>query len=446
MRVFTLSSCLFVLLLSVPASDSFGQAPGSTPQGEMLRGEGIYLRGLGSWELNNAKAMQLNAETMKKIADWNQQYFDGLKREWNERQARQNADFQKREKAERQRQERLRTNPTSDDVTRGDALNALLIDLANPAIQESSWRGTRVPLPPDLSPRSLAFRFAEKAGVRGSQALKGDIIALGRLDMAGHWPGYLPEDKIGPERKAYEAAYKKLSEACEKGEPIIDLALVLDKEIARLKSRAAVAIPADKGYRTAAAQYVAGLVEAARAFQAETMDFASDYIADSHRHKAETVGDLLAFMRKYRLYFAPADKNPDTIATYDALYRLLRQQAQALDLKPGQGLTGPAIPADAFQTGSVWVSDRDHVLTVLERRNDRFKARFEIGGRSEIIREVTGTIGGNEIKWLARDVIAVRGGQGGDNFGAIHGEEISISWSVNGGKLNQGPILKLKRR
>ena len=58
---------LLILLSSAISAESFGQAPGSTPQGDFLRGEGIYLQGLGSWELNNAKAMQLNYETMKKI-------------------------------------------------------------------------------------------------------------------------------------------------------------------------------------------------------------------------------------------------------------------------------------------------------------------------------------------------------------------------------------------
>lgn len=39
-----------------------------------------------------------------------------------------------------EKEARVRTNPTDEDVVSGDALNALLIDLSDPTIGPSSWR------------------------------------------------------------------------------------------------------------------------------------------------------------------------------------------------------------------------------------------------------------------------------------------------------------------
>ena len=81
-----------------------------------------------------------------------------------------------------EREGRLRSNPTSDEVIKGDALNALLVDLSDPSISTSSWRVAQVPLPADLAIPSLVFRFAPKPDAKNSQALGRGVIALARLD------------------------------------------------------------------------------------------------------------------------------------------------------------------------------------------------------------------------------------------------------------------------
>ena len=57
-------------------------------------------------------------------------------------------------------------------------------------------------------------------------------------------------------------------------------------------------------------QFVDNLERATRIFDATTYDYARDIISDTQKHEAHTVGELLAFMRKYRLLFANGDKNP----------------------------------------------------------------------------------------------------------------------------------------
>ncbi len=85
--------------------------------------------------------------------------------------------------------------------------------------------------------------------------------------------------------------------------------------------------------------------------------------------------------------------------------------------------------ADAIQPGSIWRDD-DKTLTILERKGDTYRARFETG--SKIVREVGGPVKGNTISWLAKDVHAISGNQGGDNFGTINGDKIAFVYGKDG--------------
>jgi hypothetical protein len=134
--------------------------PGLTVAGDRLRGEGVYLQGLGWYELNAARARERDAETEKMLYDWNWQLYNDYMRERDAEIGRKaNLTKAQADAAQRQHDERelrLRTNPTDDDIRRGDALNAMLADLSDPSIAESSWRLAQVPLPDDLSIKNLS--------------------------------------------------------------------------------------------------------------------------------------------------------------------------------------------------------------------------------------------------------------------------------------------------
>jgi hypothetical protein len=93
-----------------------------------------------------------------------------------------------------------------------------------------------------------------------------------------------------------------------------------------------------------------------------------------------------------------------------------------------------AVPADLIKAGQVW-TDLDPAIgrkfTVLERKGERFTARFETKG---YLREVTGTVKDDQLFWLAQDVKALRGNPGGDNYGTIRGDEMDFHWGDPGGK------------
>src|SRR5262245_58782358 len=80
-----------------------------------------------------------------------------------------------------------------------------------------------------------------------------------------------------------------------------------------------------------------------------------------------------------------------------------------------------ATPADRWPVDSVWVNeDMKLRLTILERKGESFRAKLVAGDAIE--RTFTGTIKGNKVAWLAKDVQATKGGQGHDNTGIINGD------------------------
>jgi len=326
---------LIVLLISgiLAARSVKGQdvvLPGSTVQGDILRGQGQYLKGMAWYELNAARARELDVKTARELDQWNWEIYEAYQREIAAAAARRRsvrnellADA-KRRLAERE--QRLRSKPTVDDVQSGDALNALLLDLSDPTISESAWRYAKVSLPDTLSIPRLIFQFAPRRGDRTSQSLTKSLIALGRLDVADRWPVYLAIDELSWERQAYEKAYGKIMAQSLEGKLTLGAILEFDKAVEALDVKARAAVPKARNFRAAAVQAMDGMKKASGMFDASTIGFAQEMIADTHNHRAQTVGELLAFMRKYRLLFASADKRPEDAEQYLRLYRLLRQQ------------------------------------------------------------------------------------------------------------------------
>jgi uncharacterized protein (TIGR03067 family) len=355
----TTIACLFAVgVLTVRGQDVV--FPGSTIEGDVLRGQGQFLKGAAWYELNKAQADALNAKTM--IA-WNRELSRVYAEEeatLNEAEARKKAGARARkEEVKRkvaEREDRLRTKPTSDDIIKGDALNALLVDLSDPAIGESSWRGAKVALPNELSIRSLVFQFAPKRGDKTSKTLSAGVIALSRLDVEGRWPVFLRSEKLAPEREAYDKAYGNVRDKSLASSLDLESVLELDNAVEALKAKVASAVPAKRNFQSEASHFVADMKQATRMFDANTIGFAQEMLADTQRHEAHTVGELLAFMRKYRLLFANADKTPTAGQNYGQLFHLMGEQSKKLDLKRESGPKhGVDLAQDEYErTSGTW--------------------------------------------------------------------------------------------
>ena len=139
-KVIVCMSIMAAVFLTVLSRSDPAHGQGATVQGDILRGEGAFLRGMGWYELNDARAASINADTMIKIEKWNKEIYDTYMREHAGHMAAQKRLTDKSAKlAERKRAEReqkLRTSPDPGDIQKGEAMNALLVDLS-PGLRSS---------------------------------------------------------------------------------------------------------------------------------------------------------------------------------------------------------------------------------------------------------------------------------------------------------------------
>lgn len=375
----TLVLCLAVVAMT-QAQDRVG--PGSTVQGDILRGQGQFLKGAAWYEVGSAQANVLNTKAAIEWEKWNQQLYRDYMRERAAREENDRRAYDAHEAAARkayeEREARLRTNPKPEEIANGDALNALLADLSDPSISLSSWRLAQVPLPPDLAIPSLVFRFAPRPGT--SQTLGKGVIALARLDTAKGkpWGTVLSMQALAPERKAYELAYTKVRDQCLQGNLALDAPIALAGAIATLRAKVVKTVPNENGYRTAAMRDVDNLGEAAKIFHADTIDYAREMIADTQRHEAKTVGELLAFMRKYRLLFASSEKTLGGPEMYGRLYALMREQKDKLGLK---GNVKSDLAAESHQLKAPKGDRQGEVISLLKSVNDDLGSIELVGGQ-----------------------------------------------------------------
>lgn len=310
-------------------------AVAQTAAGDLARGQGAYLRGLGSYNLNTAQANSINVDAMIK---WKK---DLRKIQAENRVLEASRGAGKKLKIEEVRQQQLererqlRLDPSPRDVEKGDALNVLVYDLTDPDIKSTDWSSKTVPLPPGISVKDLIFRFTPQRGAPTSTAaLSQGVIALSRLDIKGKWPIFMAVPALDAEKSAYEDAYGKVRDQllADQFEP--KTVIAMDRTLDALKAKVMKAVPAERDYRAQALKFVDDLKDSTRLFDAGTVDYAKDILNDTQDHDATTVAELVSFMLKYRLQFATAERSSTARELYPKLYVALRQQAKDLGIKP----------------------------------------------------------------------------------------------------------------
>ncbi len=323
--------------------------PGSTPQGDFLRGQGQFLKGMAWYEVGSAQSRAIDTQTMiiwnRAVQESYNQYLIERAQHNAGRLALRNARQQAAAKMLADTQRRWRLSPTTDDIRSGLALNALASDLADPSISASSWRVATVALPQDFSLPAMAFKITSAPG-KGSK-LQQSTVAVQRMTVGEAWPLPFRRPELAAQCEAYKNAIRNVVGKCEKGTPLVSKDFEqLREAVDALKVKAPQVVPTRDGLRTQAQQFVRQLDDATKIFADQ--EFAEELIFDMQKHEATTVAELMAFMRKYRLLFAEADRRPDCLQLYDALYPMLREQKKKLglaDLPPGGfGLQGSERP------------------------------------------------------------------------------------------------------
>ncbi|HTN73965.1 MAG TPA: hypothetical protein VL096_01915, partial [Pirellulaceae bacterium] len=324
--------------------------------GDELRGAGAYMNGLGWYNLNTAKATSINVDS---VIRWKAD-LRKIQAERRLLQAKDKSD--KKAKVEEikqallRREYELRTNPDASDVYKGDALDVLLYDLTDPSLSLGVWQASPVELPEGMSVKELIFQFTPlSAHSTTSSALGRGVIALSRLDIEGKWPTALRGEELKDERAAFEQAYKTVRDDVVAGKLDLRSLSQLDNSLDDLKGKVNEVLPAERGFRIEGIRFVEGLRSATRMFDATTVDYAKEILIDTQDHDAKTVGELVAFMSKYRLQFASAEKYPAQRELYAKLYQAMRTQTEKFGLVPDKDA---AVPEDAWgsvaKAGRTW--------------------------------------------------------------------------------------------
>ncbi|HWB14106.1 MAG TPA: hypothetical protein VG826_33075 [Pirellulales bacterium] len=349
-----------------------------------MKGWGAFLRGAGSFNLNTAKAAQINSDALMR---WKQDVrAAAAEQRWLQAQREAGARQQIEEARYRlaMREYQLRVNPTPADIQNGLALNLLVDDLMDPDILTSDWVTKAVPLPEGMSVKDLIFGFVPASGAsKASKKLSRGVIALSRLDVKGEkWPTVLKDHALDAERAAYEAAYAKLRDELVSDTFDHKTLIAFDKSLSALAEKVKTAIPNTRGFRGEAQKYVTELRAATRMFDAETVDYAKEILIDTQNQDAHTVTELVSFMLKYRLRFETAERSPISRVAYDQVYKAMRQQADVFGIKPPDP---PAAPG-ANDRFPVKIPDTDRarssidLLKLVDPARDTVKGQWQLEG------------------------------------------------------------------
>ena len=296
-------------------------APGSTPEGDYLRGGGVFLRGAGIYNYYTAAGNSINADTMIRV---NEYIYQSIKHE-NAEQARHRAEARSRRLARYNTiRDRVENDPNQNDVLKGDALNALFGQLVGPRFHPSSYRANSFQLDADVVQKIPFFHGPHQA-----------TIAMSRISPAGKWPIALRGAEFARERRNYERALDAVLEMQLDRKTSRESLAVLNTALRDLFERLDQVIPPEKDtLYLEAKNYLRRLDVSREMMKKKDIEM---IIGEIDRYSGTTVHDLMVFMQKYNLRFAIPEIG-DERAAYPKLYAAMRQQLDELnDALKGDG-------------------------------------------------------------------------------------------------------------
>jgi hypothetical protein len=317
---------------------------GSTVQGDILRGEGVFLNGLGNYYVDTAVAGSINADTWMRVNT----FLANAIRESNlEKAGHKKAMLNLRIKTHKENLERIRNNPELLDLHKGDALNALLIPLLKPGVADSAYRFATVAVPGEAI-RQIPFKIGKEAAT----------FSMDRLMARGEWPVLLRSAEFARERKAYGDA--------------VDIALdqmVHDKltpraleavraAVRELRNRLEKVAPARREHDdlyNRAKNYLDDLEEVGRVLGIPEVERVLGAI---ERYHGTTVGDLMKFMDLQDVRFGVAENDVER-GLYRNLYAAMLQQTDLFVAARQLTNAGAELPAKTNAKTKAKVGEND---------------------------------------------------------------------------------------
>jgi hypothetical protein len=314
-----LATLLLVALAAPAARAQFNfVGPGSTVQGDYLRGVGIAAFGMGVYNHQTAIANSINLDTEIRL---NEYIYGSLMNENRMNAEHRAAMIQQNKENYSKIRERIMRRPEAHDVSKGDALNAVLEQLNNPRIQESSFRSETVPLSVD-DVRRIPFKLGAKGVMRFS------IARLTAKDK-GKWPVAFQDPQFDRARRDFERALDNALELQYKGAMHLDAIQAVRKAVDNLeyKLEKVVGRIPDRLYFEARDR-LKEMNETVEMLKTHAVEQA---LGELDRYAGTTVNDLRVFMRKHNLQFADAG-NPEERDLYPELYAKLVAQREKVSV------------------------------------------------------------------------------------------------------------------
>jgi hypothetical protein len=220
--------------------------------------------------------------------------------------------------------ERIISHPEGLDIMSGNGLNAVLEQLNDPKIQESSFRAAPVVVPVAMI-RRIPFKLDEKGVIFSMQRL----TARGK----GKWPVAFQSDRYAFERKAFERAIDDALEKMIDGKMLPETIAAYEAAVRELSARLE-----DEYGRSTDRRYQEGksrINEMEKATMLLKTLQIQPVMAELDRYAGTTVNDLRLFMRAHNLRFAQAESAEER-RLFPELYAAL-VQVRDIVTDPGKG-------------------------------------------------------------------------------------------------------------
>ncbi|GIW89263.1 MAG: hypothetical protein KatS3mg108_3587 [Isosphaeraceae bacterium] len=271
--------------------------------GIQAAGLGMMASGIGNYNLQTAEAARINVNTVMNL---NEYMYESLRQMNRERMQARLQRQQNLNQAMRETQERLRSNPTQQDIYSGDALNVLLTELSDPryaAIVEQY--AARIKIPGSLI-RGIPFNYARAAVTFGldklTNAQPGPILS--RPEFADDLAEYR---RLG-------ALLREQAKDDDKVDPetVNQFQAVIQRAADKLKTLTGV----DEAQRMQAQVRIKALLGLSHMLEGPSLDI---FLAELRPDQEVGLDRLLAFMRSFNLRFGTAS-NANQRQTYDQLW------------------------------------------------------------------------------------------------------------------------------
>ncbi len=295
---------LAILSLACAPARAQRYYPVSTPEGD-------FLRSLGFAEYSHAVANRINAETSIMVNEYMWNVVKNENRENAERRKEQRA---AEAKAFKDRRDRIDNHPNARDVNDGSALNSVLHDLLDKSVSESAARYAKIPLDADVI-RRIPFQRADK----------GETFSMGRLSLKGKGKRAVAfEDgrfarAIARYQRAVDDALELAMEEKMTESAIKDIEKAFDDLEDLFKRTPHVLDPRHQKL------YVEGKEQLDKMRRSPGLFMRRDLqsvFREIDSYSGTTVDELVRFMQRHKLSFAPAETSVER-ELYPRLYRAL---------------------------------------------------------------------------------------------------------------------------